>query len=262
MKQLKYLSSIIVLAALSVPCYALDGTEIMQKALNAYYYPGDDQRAQAHMTILDNQGRERIRDLTLLRLNLDSNDGKQKYYVYFNQPSDVKKMVFMAWKNIIREDDRWLYLPALDLVRRIASSDERSSFVGSHFFYEDVSGRSLEEDNHQLTNQDDKYYFIQSTPKQPEKVEFSGYQVWVDVNTFLPMKIEYYDQQKAVYRIYQTLSFSDIEGHPTVTKAQMQDTQTGGKTIVEYSAIKYSQGIPEKIFSERYLRKTPKKYFK
>jgi len=48
--------------------------------------------------------------------------GDQKFYVYFLEPADVRKMVYMVWKHTDRDDDRWLYLPALDLVKRIAAS--------------------------------------------------------------------------------------------------------------------------------------------
>ena len=107
-----------------------DVMDIVKKAVHASYYQGKDQKARIDMRIIDKQGRERRRNFTLLRRNLAEGYGPQKYYVYFNKPSDVKKMVFMAWKNIGRDDDRWLYLPALDLVKRIAASDERTSFVG------------------------------------------------------------------------------------------------------------------------------------
>jgi len=248
----------------TTPLYAMDGTEVMQKALQAFYYQGNDLRAKAHMKIVDKQGRKRIRKFTILRLNSDKvnsnyEQGKQKYYVYFNKPNDVKKLVFMAWKNIERDDDRWLYLPALDLVKRIAASDERSSFVGSHFYYEDVSGRNLSEDTHKLEQETAEYFLLTSTPKTPEAVKFTHYQTWVDKQTYLPMKVDYYQNGK-IYRQYQTIETRLIEGFPTIVKAQMQDRRTGGITTIDYSAVTYAQGIPEKIFSERYLRKAPKKY--
>jgi hypothetical protein len=167
----------------------------------------------------------------------------------------------MAWKNIDKEDDRWLYLPALDLVKRIAASDDRTSFVGSNFFYEDVSGRGLNEDTHQLREETAKYYIVNSQPKKPQNVEFTHYQVWVDKNTYLPVKIEYYDGD-AIYRRYQTIETQMIDGYETVIKAQMEDIRTGSVTNISYTDVKYYQDISEKVFSERYLRKAPKKYLK
>lgn len=256
---IKYIVSL-SMALVSSATLAVDGRTVMRNALHAIYYQGDDQRMKVQMRIIDKQGRERFRELSMLRRNLDSSDERQKYYAYFSKPTDVKKMVFMAWKNIARGDDRWLYLPALDLVKRIAASDERTSFVGSHFFYEDISGRGLDEDNHQLIEENDRQFVIRSQPINADAVEFDHYRVWVDKKTHLPMKLDYY-RNDAVYRAYRVLATSDIDGHLTVTKAQMEDRQLQGRTIVEYSSIKYSQGIPEKVFSERFLRRPPKQYF-
>lgn len=259
MKILKYLTGMAFLLS-SSPAFTMVGEEIMQKAIQAFYYQGHDQRAKAHMRIIDKQGRQRVREFISLRLNTGDR-GKQKYYVYFNKPVDVKKMVFMAWKNVKNEDDRWLYLPALDLVKRIAASDDRTSFVGSNFFYEDVSGRGLDEDFHQLSEETEQYYIIKSQPKKPDSVEFTSYQMWVDKKTFLPMKIDYY-KKDIIYRHYQTLETKNIDGYDTVIKAIMENKLTGGKTVISYSEVKYFQDIPDKIFSERYLRKVPKKYLK
>lgn len=260
MKKIKVLT-VSILLVICFPVFAFDGESIMQKVLQAFYYQGHDQRAYAHMEITDKQGRIRIREFISLRLNIDNDIGRQKFYLYFNKPSDVKKMVFMAWKNIIQEDDRWLYLPALDLVKRIAASDDRSSFVGSNFFYEDVSGRSLNEDSHQLARVTEQYYIIDSKPRNPKSVEFTHYRVWVNKSSFLPTKIDYYDKE-IMYRRYQTLETKNIDSYETVIKAKMTDKRTGSNTVIHYTDVKYFQNIPDKIFSERYLRKTPKKYFK
>jgi len=93
-RRAKLLAVSMVLGLFSFPSYALDGTEVMKKVLNIIYYQGNDQRANAYMRIVDKQGRERIRDLILLRLNVIKIKGNQKYYEYFKKPSDIKKKVF------------------------------------------------------------------------------------------------------------------------------------------------------------------------
>ena len=239
------------------PAGAQDVQEIVKKALHASYYQGKDGKAQVDMRIIDRQGRERRRRMTILRRNDSKTAGRQKYYVYFTAPSDVKKMTFMAWKNVDRGDDRWLYLPALDLVKRIAGSDERTSFVGSHFFYEDVSGRNLEEDSHELIGEDDRYYKIKSIPKKPNSVEFASVTIWIDKQNFLPMKAEYTNENGDIYRTYTAQKVEVIDGYPTVILAQMEENLSGGKTVLHYSDIKYDVGLPENIFSERFLRRPP-----
>lgn len=242
--------------------------EIVARTNHMAYYKGKDGRAQVSMTITDEQGRERHRQFTILRLDEKNGDvspgqsGEQYYYVYFHRPADVNKTVFMVWKHIGSDDDRWLYLPALDLVKRIAASDERTSFVGSHFYYEDVSGRGTEEDTHSLVETTDTYYILKNVPKRPDLVEFSSYTMWIHKETFLPVKIEYFDKNDQSYRVYQALEVKMIEGYQTVTRASMEDDKIGGKTVMTYDRVNYDIELPRDIFTERYLRQPPRKYLR
>ncbi|TQV74155.1 outer membrane lipoprotein-sorting protein [Exilibacterium tricleocarpae] len=237
--------------------------DIVDRANRAAYYQAADGKAKVHMQIVDSRGRERNRHFVILRKDVDdANDGEQKLYVYFHSPADVNKTVFMVWKYVDRDDDRWMYLPALDLVKRIAASDERTSFMGSHFFYEDVSGRTPAEDSHQLLEETDDYFVLQSTPKEAEKVEFSRYKNWIHKSTFIPVKTEFYDSAGKVYRTYEALRVEVIEGFATVTQSKMSDTRIGGYTTLSYSNVDYNLDIPEAIFSERYLRSAPRKYLR
>src|SRR6056297_3451808 len=150
--------------------------DIVHRANLVAYYQGKDGRAEVQMTITDSQGRERDRRMIILRRDKADTDSlenraywsEQKYYVYFRRPADLSRTVFMVWKHLESDDDRWLYLPSLDLVRRISATDKRNSFVGSDFFYEDVSGRNIDLDEHELTETTDVYYVVKSTPKNPD----------------------------------------------------------------------------------------------
>jgi outer membrane lipoprotein-sorting protein len=243
--------------------------QIVDNALRVNYYQGADGRARVAMTIVDKQERERNRELTILRRDAvegeDADDtflGDQKFYVYFHRPSDVRKMVFMVWKHVDTDDDRWLYLPSLDLVKRIASSEERTSFAGSHFFYEDVSGRNKSEDNHELLETTDNFYVLKSTPKDPGAVEFAYYKMWIHKDSFVVTQTEYFDENDEKYREYKALKVDQVQGYPTVTEARMSDERIGGHTILEYSGVAYDIGLPDDIFTERYLRRAPIQYLR
>ena len=231
--------------------------EIVDRANKVAYYSGDNGRSKVKMTITDSQDRTREREFIILRHDI-ADGGQQYFYVYFKKPSDVRKMAFLVHKHIDRDDDRWLYLPALDLVKRIAASDKRTSFVGSHFFYEDVSGRGTDEDSHELTETTDKHFVIKNVPKNPAGVEFATYTVWIDRNTYMPMKAEYYDKSGKKYREVEALVVEEIQGFPTVTKSRVRDLESGGETISEFKDIKYNIGLKDDMFTERYLRKPPR----
>ncbi|MCF8024295.1 MAG: outer membrane lipoprotein-sorting protein [Desulfobacteraceae bacterium] len=248
--------------------------EIVERANRVAYYQGKDGRADVQMRIVDSQGRERSRRFTILRRDkappeqraeeagADRYTGDQKFYVYFKGPADVRNTVFMVWKHVDEDtdDDRWLYLPALDLVKRIAASDKRSSFVGSHFFYEDVSGRNPELDEHELADVTENYFILNNTPKKPGQVEFSRYRMWIHRDTYLPVQTEYYDDQGEAYRRYTVENVSRLQDYLTVMRSRMEDLRSGGHTIIEYSDVEYDVGIPEDIFTERYLRNPPMNY--
>lgn len=245
------------------------GEEIIQKAHQAFYYPGTDMKARITMELLDKSGYKRERILTMLRLN-QKEEGNQKYYLYFHYPPDVKRLVFMVWKYPKKDDDRWIYIPAVDLVRRIAASDARSSFVGSDFTYEDISGRDTSLDTHRLVREE-KYgkracYLVESKPKKA--AEYVKKLSWIDKKTSLPLKEEYYDLQGELFRIFTTDRVRTVKAvkggkkvsYPTVIRRTMKNVKTGHKTVVTFRDVAYEIGLKEKVFTERYLRRPPQKW--
>jgi len=256
----KSLAAFALLLGSTLPSQAIEVEEIVAQANGTAYYQANDGRAKVHMSITDGQGRERTREFVILRKDdaVDAITGGQKFYVYFSRPADVNKMAFLVWKNMDKDDDRWLYLPALDLVKRIAASDKRTSFVGSHFFYEDVSGRNPALDDHTLIETTDTYYVLESRPKEAGSVEFALYRSWIHKETFLPIKIDYVDGAGETSRTYEALNVEMIEGRATVTGSRMRDLRVGSETNMTYSGVAYDVGLEEKIFSERYLRNPPR----
>lgn len=248
------------LFVLATSASALTVDEIIKKANLASYYAGDDGRAQVKMTITDASGNTRVREFTILRK--DGKDGKdggdQKFYTYFKAPADVRQMAFLVWKHVDGDDDRWLWLPALNLKKRIAPGDKRTSFVGSDFLYEDVSGRNLNDDNHKLLEETTEHYVLENTPKDADSVEFASYKVWIDKTTFIPVKAEYTDKKGKLYRTVEALKVETIQGFPTVVSAKASDLIAGSSTINEFSKVEYNIGLKDRIFTERFLRRPPR----
>lgn len=261
---MKNLATVVAFVALacSLPAWPqalTDADEIVAQANAASYYAGRDGRSEVRMIIRDAQEREQRRQFTVLRRDVEQG-GDQEFLVVFSRPSDVRGTVYLVEKHVGRDDDRWLYLPGLDLVKRISAGDERTSFVGADFFYEDVSGRGPDEDTHELIETTDTQYVLRHTPKDSSGVEFASYITWIDRDTLLPMKIEYQDAGGGVYRRVEVLDTETIQGHPTVTKSRVSNLESGGHTDMQFRFIAYDLDMPDDIFTERSLRNPPKQW--
>ncbi len=247
------------------------GIEIMEKSQQAFYYAGADMKADIRMELITADGKKRIRVLTMLRWN-DPKSKDQKYFLYFREPADVRGMTFMVWKYPLKESDRWIYVPAIDLVRRIAARDARSSFVGSDFTYEDVSGRNIAADAHTLLREEKiegrDCYVVESVPKEP--TDYVKRISWIEKTAFLPLKEEYYDVQKELARVFTADKIEDVaatesrerKSYPTATRRTMKNLKAGHRTEVTYTSVLYNVGLQDNIFTERYLRNPPERWIK
>jgi hypothetical protein len=242
--------------------------DIVRKATHMAFYQGKDGKGKVSMVITDKQGRTRKRKFNMLRRDDSDQDQDQKFYAYFQEPADLRRTVFMVHKHagLGRDDDRWLYLPSLDLVKRIAAGDKRTSFVGSDFLYEDISGRNIAEDTHELIKTTDRYYVLKNIPKRPGSVEFDYYLAYIDKNTFIPLKLEYFKGNNRLYRVIEAQRVENIPAdengqqvtYPTVTVSIAKDLEKGSKTEMRYANIRYNIGVEDNIFTERYLRRPPR----
>jgi outer membrane lipoprotein-sorting protein len=262
----KYASILAIIILISISAgmtKAEDAMEIMKKSHLAYYYAGDDGVSKVTMKIINKKGKERLREFTMIRLDLEEG-GNQKYYTYFSKPSDVSRMTFMVWKNTEGNDDRWLYVPAVDLVKRISADDKNSSFVGSDFSYEDVSGRLWTEDDHALVSEtetmNDKPVFLISSKSKIEKDSFSEKKSWIDKETYLPLREEYYDNKGKLFRVFTADKIEIIDDIVTITQRTMENVKKNQKTVISFDNIEYNLGVTDDIFTERFLKSPPRKF--
>jgi hypothetical protein len=241
--------------------------QIVQESRRAFYYAGNDMKASVSMELITADGKRRARVLTMLRRN-DPKTSNQKYFLYFHEPGDVRRTAFLVWKYPEREDDRWIFIPAVNMVRRVAARDSRSSFVGSDFTYEDVSGRDVSADTHTLVREervgDAHCYVIQSVPKVP--MDYTKKLAWIDKKTFLPLKEEYYDAQVQLARLFAADRIDTIaaeggrKSYQTVTKRTMRNIKSGHRTEVTFTRVAYDLGLDDGIFSESSLQNPPQQW--
>lgn len=238
---------------------APDATTLMKDAHLNLYYAREDGKARVEMNLTDKRGKTRTRTFLMYRLD-EEDGGAQKYFTYFLEPSDVRRTSFMVWKNPDDQDDRWIYIPSVDLVRRISAKDKGSSFVGSDFSYEDVSGRHWSDDTHTLLREEEleghRAYVIESVPKEEDA--FSRKLTWVDAERRLPLREEYYDDKDRLERVFEAVEIVEIDGVQTVTHRRMTNVRKEHVTDVIFGDVAYDVGVEASLFTERYLKAPPR----
>ena len=141
---------------------------------------GDNQTSNMEMVLIDKRGKQRIRELTHLPPRTRASTTYSM--MFFLSPADVEDTGFLTYDydEADRDDDQWLYLPALKKTKRIASSDKSGSFMGSDFSYADMTDRPLEKYEYQLLQGRARsngvpVWVIQSTPVDEDEIDETGY---------------------------------------------------------------------------------------
>ena len=142
-------------------------------------YTGDSAISDWRLILIDKKDRKRVREIEIFSKEYKDVD---KSISFFKSPGDVKGTSYMSynWESTSKEDDSWLYLPALQKVNRIASTDRSGSFMGSDFTYSDIDGFELEDFNYKLVKENDVVdgkdcWVIESTPKNKKVISKTGY---------------------------------------------------------------------------------------
>jgi outer membrane lipoprotein-sorting protein len=209
------------------------------------------------MVLKNKHGQESIRSFHFKVLEVEG-DGDKSLTV-FNNPKDVKGTAFLSYSYKIGDDDQWLYLPALQRVKRISSRNKSGSFMGSEFSYEDIASQEVEKFTHKWLR-DETYKGKECFVVERRPVDkYSGYlrQVnWVDKQEYLIQKIEFYDRKN--YHL-KTLV---VEGYDLFLEKfwrpnveHMTNHLNGKSTLISWSGRKFRQGITENDFSQNSLRR-------
>ncbi len=231
----------------------ITGLQIME---NVYNRPtGNDMTAELTMTLINSSGQKRVRKIQQYIRDF----GKvEKKIMFFVSPADVKNTSFMNWSydDPNKDDDQWIYLPALKKIKRISSDNKSDYFMGSDFTYDDLGDRKPSADNHKLLREEKvngvDCYVVESTPKDPDYM-YSKTITWVIKGKWIGLKKEFYDEDGELFKILNVKNYENIKGYWIITHVEMNNIQKNHKTIMELSNVKINTGIPSSKFTQRMM---------
>jgi hypothetical protein len=225
---------------------------------------GRDSRAALQMKLFDRRGRVRDRALSLLTLKGKAGAG-DRLLIRFTYPNDIRGTGFLVWEHPQGEDERFLFLPSLGRVRRIAGSEAQDSFVGSDFSYEDIGGREFDEytyafagadaENVSWTGPDGRpraAYRLESKRKN-DSVEFPRAISLVLKDSFLVVQADILNRRGEKQKLFAVQRLDTVQGIWTVLASTMTNDLEKTRTELSVEKIEYNVGLKEDAFTRREL---------
>ena len=255
MRQLKTLvvAALLVVATAVTASAELTGRDIVEKAYNIEQ--GDDMTSTLTMTLVNKSGQSRVR--VIKQFTKDFGD-IEKSIMFFQSPADVKNTSFMNWSYDAddKNDDQWIYLPAIKRVKRISSDSKSDYFMGSDFTYDDLGDRKLDADTHKLLKtekiNDVDCYVVESISKDKEFI-YSKTITWIRKDNFIGMKKEFYDEDDELLKTLTIKSVESVDGFNIITKSEMKNVQKNHKTVISLEDISINSGVQASKFTERMM---------
>lgn len=251
---MKVYISIILLIFIVSGVSAANGKEILQMA-DEVKSP-DTTHGLVELIITESNGSNKNRIVEMWS-STDS-DNYSKQIMVFRAPASVKNTRFLVKENE-DGDDKWIFMPALGKVRRIAASDGSSSFMGTEFTYDDMSDRDIDDDTHKLLREDEfngqECYVIESTPVDPTDSEYSKRIKWVikDSDILETIKIEFYNKKGELSKVLTIPELQYIDGFWIPIELKMENIISGRSSTLLNKKIEINIKTNPGVFEKRFL---------
>jgi hypothetical protein len=232
---------------------------------------GRDSRSTLRMKLFDRHGRARERAMTLLTLRgrgapgaLSTAPDGDRLLIRFTYPNDIRGTGFLVWEHPQSDDERFLYLPSLGRVRRIAGTETQESFVGSDFTYEDIGGREFDDYSYALLDENASWpapgagargaWRLESRRKIGS-VQFPRVVSLVLKDSFVIVQADIYNKRNEKQKVYTVRRLAQIKSVWTVMDAEMTNSLEKSRTELTIEAADYNVGLKEADFSRRELER-------
>ncbi|HHU35671.1 MAG TPA: outer membrane lipoprotein-sorting protein [Treponema sp.] len=250
---MKRCSLFIVAALFAASLTAQDADSVIKASRDRISADTISTRSLMVITAKDGSTTERLLD----QYANDIDDTKSTMIV-FQKPTSVAGTRFLTIEKKGGSDDRWIFLPALGKVRRVASSEGSARFVGTDFSYDDISSvnRAASADTHTMLKEESirgtPCHVIESIPKD-SGFQYSKLISWIAKDSLVSERIELYDRKGNHVKTVEILETKEVQGRlsPMVTK--MSTLADGTSTEIRVQILKYDDPIPAGVFTTNFL---------
>jgi hypothetical protein len=250
----------------AVTAQDLTAYEVMMQAENRDN--GESSVGDYTMVLIDRRDRQRVRNLRIYSKDFGEDS---KALSLFETPADIRGTAYLNfdWDDQDRDDDSWLYLPALQRVKRIASSDTSDSFLGSDFTYADINGYELDWYDYTFINEsetvdDVEVWVVEAIPKPEfkDKAEdatgYSKMQSWIRKDNFVQARGQVWELKGNKIKYFNSTEIELIDDIWTTKRLQVVTTRNGRQehaSVLQINSIDYNVAVDDLSFTTEYMQR-------
>lgn len=231
------------------------GQAIVERA-ERRYAGYEDSSSTLRMILRDRQGRTSERELRIRTMEVA--DGGTRSLFLFDSPADVRGTILLTHTHRDKPDDQWLFLPAMQRVRRIAAQNRSGSFMGSEFSYEDIATQTIDKYTHKWLR-DEEYdeqecHVIERRPLDERHSGYSRQVIWMDAEHLRTLKVDYYDRRGSLLKTLTVKDYRQYLDHFwRPHDMTMVNHQTGKSSQLLWSEYVFRTGLAESDFHQHNL---------
>lgn len=246
-----------LLAGLSLAAQAVAddaGAKLAQRVYDRA--DGNDASSAVTMTLTEEGRAPRARSLFLYRLSGAS--GEVSTLIRFTDPADIEGTGLLTLDAADGSSNQWIYLPAMQRVRRVDANRKGGRFVNSDYYYEDLRDRKPAMDTHRIIGRERvgkvECEVLESIPVEASNSVYLRRVSWIDPASLLPMRVDFFekDVDKPSKRLLVD-RHEQVKNYWTVMDSTLTDLGSGHQTKLTVSRIVYDRGLPARLFSSKAL---------
>jgi len=249
-------SALFVTVALAMPAGAADhadnkpsGRDVMR---DAYALMNHFPTVMAEVDLkVESKGKSRDRQLVL---KTKHGDEETKIIAKFTAPDSARGVGYASRIPADGGQESWIYLPSLKSLRKLKGNDANDSFFGSDFSYNDIAGRSLDQDTHSIVREDDRDFYIESRPND----KGDNYARFISVirkSNMTIRSVTFFDKRDRELKRLSNKGFQSFDGLPVIAYSVMENLQTRSVTHLDRGVLHVNAELPDSDFGPEALKR-------
>ncbi len=216
------------------------------------------------MEMIDRHGKLRVRETRAFRKYIGD---EKRTAIFYLEPKNIKDTAFLTYDyaDKTKDDDQWLYLPAMRKVRRISASDRGDYFLGTDLSFEDIKLEtrvSIKDYTRETIGEDEvdgfHCYVVEERAVDTEIAEELGHlrrESCVDDKLWIVRRSKFWDLQNNLLKTTYFKNISMVDGILTAHEIAVENHKTGHRTRFIFSDVSYNEEVSDQVFTQNAMKR-------